>query len=150
MHVNPDEKFYIPENVYIIGTMNDIDRSVDSFDFAMRRRFRFVEVRAESTQDMLDTIADEDIKNEAIARMDRLNAEILKVEGLNENYQIGASYFLKLKYLDFDDFWTGYLEPLLQEYVRGLYDEKGIMKRFARAYGYSALDEGAIDEAAQN
>lgn len=100
MHDNPDEKFYIPENVYIIGTMNDIDRSVDSFDFAMRRRFRFVEVRAESTQDMLDTIEDEDIKNEAIARMDRLNAEILKVEGLNENYQIGASYFLKLKYLD--------------------------------------------------
>lgn len=150
MHVNPDEKFYIPENIYIIGTMNDIDRSVDSFDFAMRRRFRFVEVRAESTQDMLDTIADEDIKNEAIARMDRLNAEILKVEGLNENYQIGASYFLKLKYLDFDDFWTDYLEPLLQEYVRGLYDEKGIMKRFARAYGYSALDEGATDEAAQN
>ena len=150
MHDNPDEKFYIPENVYIIGTMNDIDRSVDSFDFAMRRRFRFVEVRAESTQDMLDTIADEDIKNEAIARMDRLNAEILKVEGLNENYQIGASYFLKLKYLDFDDFWTDYLEPLLQEYVRGLYDEKGIMKRFARAYGYFALDEGATDEAAQN
>lgn len=150
MHDNPDEKFYIPENVYIIGTMNDIDRSVDSFDFAMRRRFRFVEVRAESTQDMLDTIADEDIKNEAIARMDRLNAEILKVEGLNENYQIGASYFLKLKYLDFDEFWTDYLEPLLQEYVRGLYDEKGIMKRFARAFGYSARDEGATDEAAQN
>lgn len=150
MHVNPDEKFYIPENVYIIGTMNDIDRSVDSFDFAMRRRFRFVEVRAESTQDMLDTIADEDIKNEAIARMDRLNAEILTVEGLNENYQIGASYFLKLKYLKFADFWTDYLEPLLQEYVRGLYDEKGIMKRFARAYGYSALDEGTTDEAAEN
>ena len=150
MHDNPDEKFYIPENVYIIGTMNDIDRSVDSFDFAMRRRFRFVEVRAESTQDMLDTIADEDIKNEAIARMDRLNAEILKVDGLNENYQIGASYFLKLKYLNFDDFWTDYLEPLLQEYVRGLYDEKGIMKRFARAFGYSARDEGATDEAAQN
>lgn len=150
MHDNPDEKLYIPENVYIIGTMNDIDRSVDSFDFAMRRRFRFVEVRAESTQDMLDTIADEDTKNEAIARMDRLNAEILKVEGLNENYQIGASYFLKLKYLEFDEFWTDYLEPLLQEYVRGLYDEKGIMKRFARAYGYSDLDEGATDEAAQN
>ena len=150
MHDNPDEKFYIPENVYIIGTMNDIDRSVDSFDFAMRRRFRFVEVRAESTQDMLDTIDDEDIKTEAIARMDRLNAEILKVEGLNENYQIGASYFLKLKYLNFNDFWTDYLEPLLQEYVRGLYDEKGIMKRFARAYGYSSLDEGATDEAAQN
>lgn len=150
MHVNPDEKFYIPENVYIIGTMNDIDRSVDSFDFAMRRRFRFVEVRAESTQDMLDIIADEDVKNEAIARMDRLNAVIPTIEGLNENYQIGASYFLKLNYLKFEDFWTDYLEPLLQEYVRGLYDEKSIMKGFARAYRYSALDEGATDEEAQN
>ena len=49
-----DEKFYIPENVYIIGTMNDIDRSVDTFDFAMRRRFRFVEVTAESQVGMLD------------------------------------------------------------------------------------------------
>ena len=47
LHEN-DEKFYIPENVYIIGTMNDIDRSVDTFDFAMRRRFRFVEVTAEA------------------------------------------------------------------------------------------------------
>ena len=50
-----DDKFYIPENVYIIGTMNDIDRSVDTFDFAMRRRFRFVEVTAESQLGMLDT-----------------------------------------------------------------------------------------------
>ena len=49
-----DEKFYIPENVYIIGTMNDIDRSVDTFDFAMRRRFRFVEITAESQFYILD------------------------------------------------------------------------------------------------
>ena len=42
LHADPDDKFFIPENVYIIGTMNDIDRSVDSFDFAMRRRFRFI------------------------------------------------------------------------------------------------------------
>ena len=47
LHSDPDEKFFIPENVYIIGTMNDIDRSVDSFDFAMRRRFRFVELKAD-------------------------------------------------------------------------------------------------------
>ncbi len=49
MQDNPGEKFYIPENVYIIGTMNNIDRSVDSFDFAMRRRFRFIEIKAEDT-----------------------------------------------------------------------------------------------------
>lgn len=45
LHENPEEKFYIPNNVYIIGTMNDIDRSVDTFDFAMRRRFTFLEIK---------------------------------------------------------------------------------------------------------
>ena len=150
MHVNPDEKFYIPENVYIIGTMNDIDRSVDSFDFAMRRRFRFVEVRAEDTQDMLESLGNEELKAEAIARMDKLNAEIIKVPDLNENYQIGASYFLKLKNLSFDELWTDYLCPLLQEYVRGLNDEEECMKKFARAYGYKPVSEGAVDEATED
>ncbi len=150
MHSNPNEKFYIPDNVYIIGTMNDIDRSVDSFDFAMRRRFRFIEIKAEDTQDMLDSLEDDDKKNEAIERMDKLNAEIEKVEDLNENYQIGASYFLKLKTIGFDELWTDYLSPLLQEYVRGMYDEKGIMNRFARAYGYEISDSGVDDEATQD
>ncbi len=150
MHADSSEKFYIPENVYIIGTMNDIDRSVDSFDFAMRRRFRFVEIRAEDTQDMLESLENEELKNEAVERMDRLNAEILKVEDLNENYQIGASYFLKLKSVSFDVLWTDYLCPLLQEYVRGLYDEDGIMKKFVKAYGYIVPDEGVADEATQD
>lgn len=123
MHDDPDEKFYIPENVYIIGTMNDIDRSVDSFDFAMRRRFRFVEVKAKATQGMLESLENEALKSKAVERMDRLNTEILKVDDLNENYQIGASYFLKLKTLSFEELWTDYLKPLLQDYVRGLYDE---------------------------
>ena len=115
IHADPNEKFYIPENVYIIGTMNNIDRSVDSFDFAMRRRFRFVQVRAEDTQDMLESLEDENLKIEAIARMDRLNAEIIRVPDLNEDYQIGAAYFLKLKTLGFDALWTDYLQPLLQD-----------------------------------
>lgn len=150
MHTDPNEKFYIPENVYIIGTMNDIDRSVESFDFAMRRRFRFVEVRAEDTQDMLELLGDEELKAEAIARMDKLNAEIIRVPDLNENYQIGAAYFLKLKILGFDDLWTDYLKPLLQDYVRGLNNEEDCMKRFARAYGYIAKNEGDSDETAIN
>ena len=150
MHDDPDEKFYIPENIYIIGTMNDIDRSVDSFDFAMRRRFRFFEVKAKETQDMLESLENEALKSKAVERMDRLNAEILKVDDLNENYQIGASYFLKLKTLSFEELWTDYLKPLLQDYVRGLYDEEGIMKRFERAYDYQTLSEGNTDEATEN
>ncbi|WP_242830907.1 McrB family protein [Butyrivibrio fibrisolvens] len=146
MHANPDEKFYIPENVYIIGTMNDIDRSVDTFDFAMRRRFRFIEIKAEDTQEMLESLENEELKNEAVKRMDSLNAAILEVDDLNENYQIGASYFLKLKHLGFDELWTDYLKPLLQDYVRGLYDESGIMKKFANAYGYEEPNKGIEDE----
>lgn len=139
-----NEKFYILENLYIIGTMNDIDRSVDSFDFAMRRRFRFIEIKADATSGMLDGLksnrlddaANELLPEEAINRMTALNEAILEVEDLNENYQIGASYFLKLKNLTFDELWTDCLRPLLQEYVQGLYDEEGKMKKFATAYGY--------------
>lgn len=150
LHSNPDEKFYIPENVYIIGTMNDIDRSVDSFDFAMRRRFRFIELKADERLEMLDSLENEELKNEAIRRMAALNKEIASVEDLNENYQIGAAYFLKLKTLTFDQLWTDYLQPLLQEYVQGMYDEEGIMNRFAKAYGYVKPVEGDANETAQD
>ena len=149
LHSDPDEKFYIPENVYIIGTMNDIDRSVDSFDFAMRRRFRFVELKADERESlkMLASLGNEELKAKATRRMDALNKAIAEVEDLNENYQIGASYFLKLKTLDFDQLWTDYLQPLLQEYIQGMDDEEGIMNRFARAYGYQKPAGGDANEA---
>lgn len=150
LHADPDEKFYIPENVYIIGTMNDIDRSVDSFDFAMRRRFRFVELKADDRLEMLSSLENEELEAEAIKRMSALNREIVNVEDMNENYQIGASYFLKLKTIDFDRLWTDYLKPLLQEYIQGMYDEEGIMNRFAKAYGYKQSVEGDANEAAQD
>ena len=150
MHSDPNEKFYIPDNVYIIGTMNDIDRSVDSFDFAMRRRFRFVELKASEQLKMLDSLNDDVKKEGAKHRMEELNKAIVKEKELNENYQIGAAYFLKLNYLDFDKLWTDYLEPLLHEYVRGMYDESDIMKRLADAYGYKNSTEGDADESDQN
>ena len=130
--------------------MNDIDRSVDSFDFAMRRRFRFIELRADERLEMLSNLNDEEKEAEAIRRMAALNKEIASVEDLNENYQIGASYFLKLRTLDFDQLWTDYLEPLLHEYVQGMYDEAGIMSRFAKAYGYKKPSEGDADETTQD
>ena len=146
LHADSNEKFYIPDNVYIIGTMNDIDRSVDSFDFAMRRRFRFVELRADEQLEMLANLNNEEKETEAIARMSALNAEIAATEGLNENYQIGASYFLKLKNIDFDQLWSDYLHPLLQEYINGMYDEEGIMERFRKAYSHGQSDGVDVDE----
>lgn len=130
--------------------MNDIDRSVDSFDFAMRRRFRFVELKADENLAMLAKLEDEELEAEAIRRMTALNHEIAGVEDLNENYQIGASYFLKLKTIDFDKLWTDYLQPLLQDYIQGMYDEESIMNRFAKAYGYEDAIRGDEDETAQD
>lgn len=130
--------------------MNDIDRSVDSFDFAMRRRFRFVELKADERLEMLASLENEELESEAIRRMSALNKAILGVEDLNENYQIGPAYFLKLKTISFDQLWTDYLQPLLQEYVQGMYDEKGIMSKFEEAYGYKKTRQGDADEATQN
>ena len=130
-----DEKFYIPENVYIICTMNDIDRSVDTFDFAMRRRFRFVEVTAESQLGMLDTALG-DKAEEAKKRLRNLNVAIENVQELNSHYHIGPSYFLNLKDVDFDyeSLWSDYLKPLLEDYVRGSYEEAEILETLKKAF----------------
>ncbi|UDM80399.1 MrcB family domain-containing protein [Vagococcus fluvialis] len=142
-----DEKFYIPENVYIIGTMNDIDRSVDSFDFAMRRRFRFIEIKANESTDMLNEL---EKKEEAIVRMVSLNNAISKVEELNDNYHIGASYFLKLDTLTFEELWQDYLEPLLADYIRGLFNEEEVMKSFKKAYDGISSEAGDRNDDTQD
>ena len=143
-----DDKFYIPENVFIIGTMNDIDRSVDTFDFAMRRRFRFVEITAESQLGMLDDVLG-DKAEEAKARLRNLNAEIEKVQELNSHYHIGPSYFLKLEEVDFDYelLWTDYLKPLLEDYLRGSYEEDTTLNTLKKAYDVTNQQDIGDDDA---
>ena len=143
-----DDKFYIPENVYIIGTMNDIDRSVDTFDFAMRRRFRFVEVTAESQLGMLDEVLGNEAQ-EAKIRLRNLNAEIEKVQELNSHYHIGPSYFLKLEEVDFDYelLWSDYLKPLLEDYLRGSYEEDEILNTLKKAYDLTNQQDIGDDDA---
>lgn len=145
--------FYIPENVYIIGTMNDIDRSVESMDFAMRRRFAWKEITASSRQSMLDEDGAWNGKkptNEVIQemknRMNNLNACIIDQYqsstntsrdriGLTKAYQIGASYFLKYGlYGNFDDLWENHLKGLLYEYLRGTTDIETKITRLHEAY----------------
>lgn len=137
-----DDKFYIPENVYIIGTMNDIDRSVDTFDFAMRRRFRFVEVTAESQLGMLDEVLGNEAQ-EAKIRLRNLNAEIEKVQELNSHYHIGPSYFLKLEEVDFNYelLWSDYLKPLLEDYLRGSYEEVETLANLKKAFDKTSNEQ---------
>ena len=147
--------FFVPENVYIIGTMNDIDRSVESMDFAMRRRFAFKEICAEDRMDMIK-------ENSKLAqhypvieqRMRNLNLAILTIQSLSTAYQIGAAYYLKLEnYLTEDGtigdsswkmLWDNHLHGLLFEYLRGLPNEKEDLNTLHRAYnledGYEIKD----------
>ena len=125
--------FYVPENVYIIGTMNDIDRSVESMDFAMRRRFAWKEVTADDSMKMLDGTPYEE---EAKKRMQNLNNAIIKVRGLGEAYQIGAAYFKKIKDYggDFQKLWDFHLKGLLFEYLRGNLNAEEQLEELFEAY----------------
>lgn len=140
--------FYRPENVYIIGTMNDIDRGVESMDLAMRRRFLFFEVKAEDTQEDILLGLKSDIRQEAVRKMNDLNAEIRKTIGLGEDYCIGASYFLKVEKMPDDkweNLWTRHLEGLLKEYVRGFEDSSQIIENFKKAYFRKLNSNTAIE-----
>jgi len=130
--------FYVPENVYIIGTMNDIDRSVESMDFAMRRRFAWQEITAEESADNMG------ITDELRERMDSLNKVIEKTEGLGSSYQVGAAIFKKVKDTEenvegncgmtVESLWNLNLKSLLKEYLRGLPNEKDILQEMEDAY----------------
>jgi hypothetical protein BACCOPRO_00001 len=136
--------FYIPENVYIIGTMNDIDRSVETMDFAMRRRFAWKEITASEASTMFESEIP-DIKDEATKRMNNLNNAISDIEGLNASYHIGPAYFLKIELYNnnqnniedaWESLWNNHLKGLLYEYLRG-YEAEEIMQHlenFKKAY----------------
>ena len=125
--------FYVPENVYILATMNDIDRSVESMDFAMRRRFTWHEITPDDTESMLDPLPCAD---EAKERMHRLNNAIAETDGLGAAYMIGPAYFLKLDKNggDFEKLWKMNIQPLLKEYLRGFRKTEEILEKFSNAY----------------
>ena len=87
--------FYVPDNVYIIGTMNDIDRSVETMDFAIRRRFTWINIDPKETQDaILQHVSNRDGDKGVVKRMDNINAFISNDPNLGEAFQLGASYFI--------------------------------------------------------
>ncbi|MGN0739153.1 MAG: McrB family protein [Treponema sp.] len=119
--------FFVPDNVYIIGTMNDIDRSVESMDFAMRRRFIFKEVTADESAENMN------LSDEAKETMKRINDQISQTEGLGSAYHIGGAYFRDVT--DFEKLWELKLSSLVKEYLRGLDDEnKSKFKSIENAY----------------
>ncbi|HLV93481.1 MAG TPA: AAA family ATPase [Aequorivita sp.] len=110
--------FYIPENVYIIGTMNDVNSEGRSLGFDFIRKFTWKEIRPIDRLSMWDELIPT-YKKEAYAIMTTINNTIDSIPELNELYHIGPSYFLKLKDFEgnFEMFWNNYLEGILTRYL---------------------------------
>jgi hypothetical protein len=122
-----DERFYIPENLHLIGMMNTADRSLAMVDYALRRRFRFITLRPElSSEGFHSFLADAGAKPELIqkivGRMTALNDAIAAdTKNLGLAYQIGHSYFCPRNGIKLDDSWyhrviESEIVPLIQEY----------------------------------
>jgi 5-methylcytosine-specific restriction protein B len=121
-----DEKFYIPENLYIIGTMNTADRSLTMVDYALRRRFAFINLEPAFGADKMrnylinEENVDENIVDQIMIKYQDLNDYITKKIG--RGFCIGHSYFIG-QFIDSQDFYTTYQEilnyeikPLIEEY----------------------------------
>ena len=132
--INKDnDKFFIPSNVYIIGTMNDIDRSVEVFDFALRRRFAWYEVKPDKVMDDvlksmgIETLLEQNYENYK-TKIDKLNYAIVDKLKLGRHYHLGPSYFAKISlyYDESKDYgeavkkvWDNHISQIINEYVNG-------------------------------
>lgn len=133
-------KFGIPKNVYFIGIMNDVDKSIDAFDLALRRRFKWVRKDCD-TEVVRDFLNEEDIKEESIEKYIKsivsLNKFISDELKLGKSYEFGHSFFMKITYnkknKEIEDehkknLFENYLKPTLTEYLRSLYDNEEVLK----------------------
>lgn len=110
------KEFGVPKNLYIIGTMNTADRSVEALDSALRRRFCFTEMmpRPELLKETIDGIALSDV-------LKIINRRIVVLKDCE--HQIGHSYFINVKdKLSLKGVFKNNIIPLLQEYFYGNYD----------------------------
>jgi 5-methylcytosine-specific restriction protein B len=135
----PEETFYLPSNVHIIGTMNTADRSLAMVDYALRRRFAFETLAPAIDSDefeawLLDKGASQAMVEKIRGRIGSLNAKIDKERDLGERFRIGHSFFCPGPEDKPDESWyaeiiSSEIKPLLDEYfdsserVKSLVDE---------------------------
>lgn len=122
------EKFGVPPNLYIIGTMNTADRSVEALDTALRRRFSFEEIRPKP-----EVITNREKGDKGIVEgidlglvLETLNKRIELL--VDKDHQIGHSYFLSVESIkDLKSAFQNKIIPLLQEYFFGDYGKIGLV-----------------------
>lgn len=134
-------QFFIPTNIFLIGTMNTIDRSVESFDFALRRRFRWEEIMPDTTLLHYHLINHNSKWAKLAENLKELNAQIEREPLLGRDFQIGHAYLWELRYskeLTISEVrnavWDDSIAPLLQEYLRGT-GREDLISKFAKSFG---------------
>lgn len=128
--------FYIPENVYILATMNEIDRSLEAMDFAFRRRFSWLTVNVQDTLNeiIVNSVLD-DCTNSVSKHMSEIEKsfnELNKLikKNLGPDYMLGGSYLTSLKNSSKtsvktlkEELWNNHLEPIIKDYIKGSEDK---------------------------
>jgi 5-methylcytosine-specific restriction protein B len=119
------DKFTVPSNVYIIGTMNTADRSLAQLEVALRRRFAFVTLKPAFNEKWKRAVQASGVSDQMVARIlsavERINNEIVNDFQLGSGYAIGHSFFTaKPNHMDENTWFEGILTfeitPLLEEY----------------------------------
>lgn len=136
-------KFSIPTNLYIIGTMNTADRSVEALDTALRRRFSFVEMPPKP--DLIRTVGktSDGFINE-IDLVELLKVVNKRIEKLvDKDHMIGHSYFLNINSLSaLKKAFNNKIIPLLQEYFYGDFGKIGLVL----GKGFIVDNQNELDE----
>jgi 5-methylcytosine-specific restriction protein B len=135
--------FGVPPNVYIIGTMNTADRSVEALDTALRRRFSFVEIPPKYGLIKTESKAKGGIISgiDLYVLLEVINRRIEKL--LDKDHMIGHSYFLCIDTLpSLKTTFRNKIIPLLQEYFYGDYGKIGLIL----GNGFFEVENGQVDE----
>ncbi|MGD0754509.1 MAG: AAA family ATPase [Bacteroidales bacterium] len=120
------EKFGVPPNLYIIGTMNTADRSIEALDTALRRRFSFETILPDSGLIEDNGNLKSELGIDLALLMDTINKRVEKL--LDRDHQIGHSYFMSVKTLEnLKEIFRHNIIPLLQEYFFGDYGKIGLV-----------------------
>jgi len=149
-------KFGVPPNVFFIGMMNDVDKSIDAFDLALRRRFKWIrkdcdyEVIEEETRfkrkDDFSNIG-QYIKacktlNEFISGINDKNKQVRESLDLGKSYEFGHSFFMKMSDIakrkeisqhNMETLFNLYLRPTLKEYLRAVFTESELDRKLDEA-----------------
>lgn len=119
-----DDRFYVPKNLYIIGTMNTADRSLAIVDYALRRRFAFISLQPDYGDEFRSFLTGKGLSSEMVehiySSVTKVNAKIKEDSNLGEGFQIGHSYFCTYKAGEDEKNWLNEilnfeLKPLLEE-----------------------------------